>query len=82
MPAGSICLFDMRATNVYQRNEGALFGTTDPQLWVYEGQANMASLQKARSCAHTPRTAQHSMARHGTAQHSTARHSIVQRYAR
>ena len=39
-----LCLYGLRAEGVTRRNE-AHFGTTDPQLYVYEGQCNMATVQ-------------------------------------
>ena len=41
-----VCFEAAHATGVAPRDEGA-FGTSDPVLWLYEGQANFATLQKS-----------------------------------
>jgi len=40
-----VCLTGLQATGVAARDEGS-YGTSDPMLWVYEGQGNMDTVQK------------------------------------
>ena len=42
------CLFELRATGVAYRDEGPKYLTTDPVLWVLEGEKAYASAQKTR----------------------------------
>ncbi|KAL1523876.1 hypothetical protein AB1Y20_018795 [Prymnesium parvum] len=44
-----LCMQRLSATHVKERNEGQGLGTSDPQLWVYEGQANYETVQKTAS---------------------------------
>ena len=43
-----MCLTGIRANHVPAQDEGN-FGTSDPQLWVYEGQGNFDTVQKTAS---------------------------------
>ena len=42
-----VCLGNLHAIHVQRRNEGR-FGTTDPVLWVYEGQGQTETVQKSK----------------------------------